>query len=99
MKIIAVEMPKVASCQTVECVYNKKYTCNARAITVGDGIEPRCDTFFSADQHVRKQQTAGVGACKVSSCRFNEEYECQADQIVMGTLDNITRCKTYKSRA
>jgi hypothetical protein len=39
-----IEMPDVDGCDATECAYNMKGDCHARAITVGDGVHPGCDT-------------------------------------------------------
>ncbi|WP_175580231.1 DUF1540 domain-containing protein [Kineobactrum sediminis] len=97
MANIAVEMPRVKGCQVSECVYNLESACNARAITVGDGATPNCDTFYVASRHARNRNTAGVGACKVTGCRFNDDYECQADEISVGSVESSAMCRTYQS--
>ena len=50
------EMPKVRKCEVADCAYNMDSTCHAMAITVGDGMRPRCDTFC---QSVMKGGDAG----------------------------------------
>jgi hypothetical protein len=99
MKQISVEMPVVEQCSVTECAYNTDRCCHARAITVGHGVHPGCDTYLASSSHTKaKQRTAGVGACKVSACRHNEDYECIADGISVGhTSDDIT-CLTYSPR-
>lgn len=94
---IAVEMPQVKGCQVSKCVYNLDNACNARAITIGDGTAPNCDTFYVAGRHARNRNTAGVGACKVTGCRFNDDYECQADEISVGSVESSAMCRTYQS--
>lgn len=98
MKVIAVEMPEVKSCAASACVYNLDESCNARAITVGDGREADCDTFFQGSAHTSKHYEAGVGACKVSNCRYNDDWECQADAISVGAMKNTAMCETYEAR-
>lgn len=93
---ISVEMPNVSACQVTECAYNRDQNCHARAITVGDGVKPGCDTFFVSASHVQKNaETAGVGACKVSGCRYNDDLECQAAAIEVGFLGDSVDCLTY----
>ena len=96
---IRVEMPNVSGCQASECAYNRNQECYARAITVGDGIEPGCDTFFKTGDHVhRSTGTAGVGACKVSGCRHNDDLECQASGIEVGFRGDKVDCLTFSPR-
>lgn len=96
MRTMTVEMPAVKSCGVSECAYNNSNGCHARAITVGDGRWPLCDTFLSATRHVKQGQPAGVGACKVTSCRFNHDYECQAETIIVGHIRDTAECRTYE---
>ena len=93
---ITIDMPVVSNCEVTECAYNVENRCHARAITVGDGIHPGCDTFLDASQHTRnKQQMAGVGACKVASCIHNDDFECVAEQIDVGRSGGSINCLTY----
>ena len=48
MKKFSIEMPQVNQCEVTKCAYNVKNMCHARAITVGDGINAMCDTFFNS---------------------------------------------------
>ncbi|MEN3276702.1 MAG: hypothetical protein V7631_2492 [Massilia sp.] len=96
---IAIEMPAVAACSVSECAYNADNGCHARAITVGDGVHPGCDTFLVATPHSRaRERHAGVGACKVSGCRHNDDYECMADRITVGHASQAVSCLTYQAR-
>ena len=45
MKHIQIIMPEVRECSAQSCGFNKNLGCHARAITVGDGQNPGCDTF------------------------------------------------------
>ncbi|HVL77137.1 MAG TPA: DUF1540 domain-containing protein [Noviherbaspirillum sp.] len=97
MKQLSIEMPIVAECAVRECVYNTEQCCHARAITVGNGVHPGCDTFFNGSAHSKAwSRTAGVGACKVSACKFNEDYECMTEQISVGRDGESVRCLTYQ---
>jgi hypothetical protein len=99
MKQISVEMPLVEQCSVTECAYNTDSCCHARAITVGDGIHPGCDTYLASPSHSKaKQRTAGVGACKVSVCRYNDDYECMAEGIAVGHATAEVTCLTYSHR-
>lgn len=93
---ITMMMPVVTQCMVTDCAYNLKNTCNARAITIGDGIHPGCDTFFSNSTHTHDfNEFTGVGACKVVSCRFNSEFECNADEIHVGRNKSGVCCLNY----
>lgn len=96
---ITVDIPAVTGCSVDECTYNRNQQCHARAITVGDGVHPGCDTFFAAGSHAHDDShTAGVGACKVSSCTHNDDYECAADQIEVGRRGSAVECLTFAAR-
>lgn len=93
---ITFDMPIVSSCEVSECAYNLESTCNARAITVGDGVHPGCDTYFSNSTHTHEfNRLTGVGACKVTACLHNNEFECSADSIDVGHDKNGVRCLSY----
>jgi hypothetical protein len=99
MNRIAIDMPVVGECSVAECAYNANNGCHARAITVGDGLHPGCDTFLGATPHTRDTgRHAGVGACKVSGCRHNDDYECAADQIAVGHAGPGASCLTFEQR-
>jgi len=92
---------KIASCEVVECAYNKKKLCHAKAITVGDnvGVHAMCDTYLKTDiAGGEESQIAEVGACKVSACRHNEELECVAGAIKVGYHTDHPDCMTFIQR-
>ncbi len=89
-----IDMPQVMKCNAQECVYNNEGACHARAITVGDGTTPHCDTAFQCGSHCKSRATAGVGACKVSGCTHNVDFECQASSIAVGMSQGRAMCKT-----
>lgn len=90
-------MPVVTTCMIRDCAYNLDETCNARAITIGNGVHPGCDTFFSNTTHTHEiNEVTGVGACKVISCRHNSEFECSADHIDVGHDKSGISCLTYE---
>lgn len=94
---ISIDMPQVQSCAIVDCAYNVSENCHARAITIGDGMHPGCDTAF-LDAPMRannKKRIAGVGACKVTSCMFNDDLECNAENINVGLISNSINCMTF----
>jgi hypothetical protein len=97
---MTIDMPFVAECMVNECAYNLNRQCHARAITIGDGVHPGCDTsYLNASAHTHNaKHIAGVGACKVSGCRYNEDFECSADSISVAMKDGDIRCMTYKAR-
>jgi hypothetical protein len=96
---ITLEIPAVRACNVEGCAYNVDMNCHARAITVGDGVHPGCDTFFGGgDGHTHWGGTAGVGACKVSGCRHNADFECMADGISVGYSGGTVHCMTFQAR-
>ena len=94
-----VEMPKVIECLMDECAYNADKECHARAITVGGGACPMCDTAMKS---VKKggviDMIGSVGACKVENCRFNDSLECSAVGISVMLHDQHAECGTFKAR-
>lgn len=99
MKTISIEMPYVAECSVTECAYNVSQNCHARAITVGNGVNPGCDTYFGNSVHSREQnRIAGVGACKVTGCQHNRDLECFADHIRVKHVGQQVNCVTFTPR-
>lgn len=96
MKMSA-NMPKVMKCSMRKCAYNNDGGCHARAITIGDGTVPHCDTLFQCGSHCKSRNSAGVGACKVSGCTHNSDFECQAPRISVGMSKGRVMCKTFKT--
>ncbi|AOS97163.1 hypothetical protein AUP74_01732 [Microbulbifer aggregans] len=95
--IIATDMPEVAKCVISQCAYNADESCHARAITIGDGPDPDCDTYFDSSKHTESDRTAGVGACKMGDCAHNDDFECTADAIQVGQNGNAVNCLTYSA--
>lgn len=96
---IVIEMPLIQRCDVSGCSYNLNAACHAKAITIGDGVSPGCDTFMKAGGHVRDSQIkAGVGACKVGECTHNADLECAADSITVSQEGGGVRCMTYMPR-
>jgi hypothetical protein len=97
---ITIEMPPVQSCSVTDCAYNVDSDCHAKAITIGDGVHPGCDTYINgAGKHpVSGSSFAGVGACKVSSCVHNQDLECAATGIEVGIRNDMADCLTYTAR-
>jgi hypothetical protein len=93
-----IDMPDVDACDARDCAYNKEGNCHARAITVGDGVHPGCDTFLQSQEHSRRAEGAGVGACKVKACKHNDDFECQAGSIRVGRRSGTIECLTFTSR-
>ncbi len=99
MEKICIQMPVVSECAATECAYNFNKNCQARAITVGDGTHPGCDTFFMGSGKAKGSgQIAGIGACKISSCKFNEGFECMTESISVCHVQNKVSCTTYSAR-
>lgn len=93
---VSLEMAVVKECKINDCAYNLQDTCNARAITIGDGVHPGCDTFFSNTTHTHElNEMTGVGACKVLSCRHNQDFECGAESVAIGRNKSGVSCLTY----
>lgn len=93
-----IQAAEVARCTVPECVYNRNARCYALAITVGNGEQPECGTFYSANTHVPRRDTAaGVGACKVYACRYNDSYQCRAEHIYVGYTErsSYVGCLSY----
>ncbi len=94
---MTIDMPFVETCTISDCAYNKDDKCHARAITIGDGIHPGCDTsFLGSPSHTRANSLAGVGACKVSGCSYNNDLECSADSITVSMKNDSIQCMTYQ---
>lgn len=96
MKFV-IEMPDVSACGVGECAYNVDGDCHAKAITIGDGVHPGCDTYLTASHHTRGGSTAGVGACKVERCRHNDDLECGAPSIHVDTEAGDAVCTTFET--
>lgn len=93
---ITIDIPMVSNCEITDCAYNINESCHAHAITIGDGLHPGCDTYFSNITHTTNTAiTAGVGACKVATCRHNSDFECKAESINVGHDKSGIRCLTY----
>jgi Domain of Unknown Function (DUF1540) len=93
---MTIEMPKVDECDATGCAYNVDRACHARAITIGHGVHPGCDTYVTLGRHVPDTTTAaGVGACKVESCRYNHDLECAAPEIHVEQNGDEIECATF----
>lgn len=96
---LMIEMPLIKRCDVAACVYNVQSACHAKAITIGDGVHPGCDTFMSGTGHVRNSGIkAGVGACKVMGCSYNADFECSAESISISQQGSMMHCMTYMPR-
>lgn len=91
-------MPEVASCAMTACGYNQDRNCHARAITVGDGTHPMCDTYAPVSGSGAGTSKAGVGACKVTVCTYNRDLECEAEGIRVDLHDGHPDCVTFAPR-
>lgn len=99
MDKVTIEMPQVKMCDVQNCGFNVNKNCHAKAITIGDLINPDCDTYMDTSVHTHQNgNPAGVGACKVRDCKFNQDYECFADNIRVGRVNNEVKCLTFKKR-
>ncbi|AMX04045.1 hypothetical protein A3224_04330 [Microbulbifer thermotolerans] len=92
---MATDMPEVTQCVVSQCAFNANSSCHAKAITIGTGTEPDCDTYFGNHKHTQSQRTAGVGACKMTDCKHNDDFECAADSIQVGDNGDGINCLTY----
>lgn len=95
---ISVDVPEVGNCAAKHCAFNRDGNCHAQAITVGNSIDPVCDTFIASGQHNKRQPCAGVGACKVARCRHNDDLLCQADSVRVGMHGQHAKCETFDPR-
>lgn len=94
-----IEMPDVSACSVLSCAYNVGASCRAKAITVGDGVHPGCDTFTESQRHTPADTpVAGVGACKVAVCKYNRDLECAAHSIQVDAEegDPTPYCSTFE---
>lgn len=97
MEKITLEMPMIDKCTATECAYNVDKMCHARAITVGDSIQPGCDTYLAGSRHIRQvKQVAGIGACKTAGCKFNNDFECMAESVQVGMVKHKANCMTFE---
>lgn len=95
---VSTRIPEVMLCTVSECSYNADNGCHAKAITVGDGATPACDTMLCGSQHVQAHDIhGGVGACKVSGCTHNRDLECTAESISVGLVTDSVNCLTYNA--
>jgi hypothetical protein len=93
---ITIDTAEVGECAAANCVYNLDGACKARAITIGDGVHPMCDTFLETGSHCSPSAGhAGVGACKVTACRHNGDFECHAERIRLEVHDAHADCVTF----
>lgn len=91
-----IDVSVVEQCSIKECAYNENAQCHAKAITIGDGAIPHCDTLYTdgPQQHFT-HSVAGVGACKVTGCIHNKELECGASSISVGMMDGDVQCLAF----
>ena len=96
MEKLILEISQVQRCDARSCSYNVDGSCHAKAITIGDGAVPACDTYLDLGIHCRtSSRTAGVGACKVSRCRFNDDLECTKTYISIGPSHERVECLDF----
>lgn len=96
---MSIEMPLVSKCDITKCGYNVNNSCNAKAITIGDGSNPGCDTYLNTSLHCREaNHAAGVGACKVNVCKHNVDFECTANNVSVGMNEGKINCLTFATK-
>jgi hypothetical protein len=97
---MTMKMPKIKSCEAMECAYNRSQQCHALAITVGGPDKcPSCDTYLNASKKGGvSDTTGGVGACKLDGCSHNTSFECSAPAVEIGLFRNHVDCATFKAR-
>jgi hypothetical protein len=95
---LLLDLPAVNECDARNCAYNVNRVCHARAITIGSGLHPECDTFLAADTHVQDTTSiALVGACKMSACCYNDDLECRAPSIAVAHHERHADCTTFRA--
>ena len=100
MRQVKIEMPIITKCEVIRCGYNVNSNCHAKAITIGDEVNPSCDTFFLNSIHSRETlRIAGVGACKINSCQYNDDFECTANSISVGEARGKINCLTFSVKS
>lgn len=93
------DMPKVSRCDVTDCDYNMNNCCHTMAITIGDAMNPKCDSFCQVgSKGGDMSMTACVGSCKVSGCKFNSSLECRASEICVGYKGQDPDCLTFQMR-
>jgi hypothetical protein len=91
------EMSVVMKCEVNDCAYNMDNCCHTMAITIGDSVHPRCDTFCQATMKGGDTaHMAGVGACKVSACKYNTGLQCRTSGISVGYYEQEPDCLTFE---
>ena len=88
----------VQTCKVDGCSFNSHSRCHALAVTIGDGNNPRCDTFVQQGSDGGMETSTRVGACKVAGCVNNKKLVCKANFIDIAFNDNHPCCKNYQSR-
>jgi len=92
-------MSKVIKCEIADCSYNVDNCCCTMAITIGNSMSPKCDTFCqSAMKGGQADCRAGVGSCKTSSCMYNSNLECCAPGVCIGYKDQEPDCLTFQAK-
>lgn len=90
------DMPRVFNCEELGCAYNLDGSCHALAITISDGMHPKCLTYWNSEKKGGDiDATAGVGACRESNCVYNNRLECQASQVCIGQRADCYDCLTF----
>lgn len=90
------DMPQVKLCNAAKCAFNKDNACHALAVTIGDDLIARCDTYLVNGSHGGiLSEIAGVGACKMEDCTHNKGLYCRAPAIEVKYTKNGPVCATY----
>ena len=83
---ITVELPAVSGCSATECAYNVDRNCHARAITIGDGLHPGCDTYFKTSTHTQDRDRHAGGrwppaqSATLAEARRPHQYRYREDR-------------------
>lgn len=88
----------VKTCEVVCCSFNNHNSCHALAVTIGDGIHPKCDTFVQEGSDGGRETSTRVGACKVASCFHNKKLICQTGFIDIVFKDMHSYCKKFQPK-
>jgi hypothetical protein len=93
-------MPDVRECVVTDCAFNQGRACHARAVTIGDGIHPACDTYHpNVEKRASARTRAGIGACKVDRCEWNEDLACHARSVRDAHHQGHADCVTFSPRS
>ena len=96
-------------CRKTQCKFNNHYTCKARSICIGKGME--CETyennpdkevpdtsrcmFEEAPKYAPQREKKRMKVTCMSKCLFNKNGICIANGITVNSLKNCPYCITY----